>query len=89
MSKQRGNLFERNNAFHLRFYVGASGARKLRSKKLCDKDELHFSKEAPAVVALAEAVIAAVNSDNQSTHRCPICSGVCKRTIKGQFASQV
>lgn len=94
MSNQHGSLYEHNGSFHIRFYVHENGIRKRRSRKLCAKDDLHPSREAPAVVALSEAFIATINTANAANdaapgHNCPICGNRCKRTIEGKFSKKV
>jgi len=91
---QRGYVFLSGKAFHIRYYVHEKGVRKQRSRKLCPKNEQHFSKEAPSVVALAETFMATINAanaanDNRAGHNCPICGNRCKRTIEQKFASQL
>lgn len=90
---QAGYVFEANNAWHLRFYVHEDGVRKQRSRVLCPKDNLHPSKDAPSVVALAEAFMLKINeantiNDAQPGHSCPICGNRCKRTIEQKFAKK-
>lgn len=90
---QRGYIFEANGAWHLRFNVHENGKRKQRSAKLCGKDDLHPSKDASSVVALADAFILKINqanavNDAQPGHNCPVCGNRCTRTIKGTFASK-
>jgi hypothetical protein len=80
-------------AFHSRFYVHENGVRKQRSRKLCLKGDLHPSKDAPAVLALAEEFISTINNANavndaQPGHNCPICGNRCKRTVEQKFARQ-
>ena len=92
--QQHGYIYERNNAFHVRFYVHENGVRKQRSYRLCTNDELHFSKDAPSVVALAEEFMLRINTanafnDEQPGHNCPICGNRCTRTIEQKFASQI
>jgi len=91
---QRGYVFFSGKAFHIRYYVHENGKRKQRSRKLCVKDELHFSKEAPSVVALAEDFILKINlantfNDDQAGHNCPLCGNRCARTIEQKFAPRV
>src|SRR5947207_5370316 len=88
---QRGYIFESHGAFHIRYYIHSDGLRKQRSRKLCVKDDLHPSKTAPTVVALAEEfmlrIIAAnVVNDQKIGHDCPICGNRCRRTIEQKFA---
>ena len=88
---QVGYVFEKSNAFHVRYYVYLNGKRKQRSAKLCDKDEGHPNKEALSVVELAQALIGKVNEANvinskQKTHCCPICGNQCR--YKGKFTKQ-
>jgi hypothetical protein len=47
---QHGYVYEQGKAFHIRYYVHENGVRKQRSRKLCVKDDLHPSKDAPAVI---------------------------------------
>jgi hypothetical protein len=80
--------------FHIRYYVHENGIRKQRSRKLCLKDDLHPSKDAPAVVKLAEEFMETINlanvfNDAQPGHNCPICGNRCKRTIEQKFAEKV
>ncbi len=80
-------------SFHIRFNVHENGVRKQRSAKLCTKDSNHPSKDAPAVVALAEAFMLKINeanglNDDQPGHCCPICKHRCPRTIEQKFAQQ-
>src|ERR1700722_19833303 len=91
---QRGYIFERNNAFHVRYYAHENGVRRQRSRQLCRKDEQNCSKEAPSVVKLAEEFMLKINlantfNDEQPGHNCPICGNRCKRTIEQKFASQI
>jgi len=91
---QHGYIYERNKAFHVRFYVHEGGVRKQRSYRLCSKDEQHPSKDSPAVIALAEDFMLRINTantfnDGQPGHNCPICGNRCKRNIKQQFTSQI
>jgi|GEM_PF-4163628 len=91
---QAGYIYEQHGAFHIRFYVHENGKNKRRSRKLCIKDDLHPSKEAPAVLALAEEFIATINNansanDSRAGHSCPICNNRCKRTIEQKFATKV
>src|SRR5690348_2713654 len=91
---QRGYVFLSGKTFHIRYYVHENGVRKQRSRKLCVKDDLHPSKDAPAVIALAEDFIATINAanalnDEQPGHNCPICGNRCKRTIQQKFATKV
>ncbi len=88
---QRGYVFERNNAFHIRYYAHENGVRKQRSRKLCVKDDLHPHEFAPSVMALAETFMHAINeanliNDSQPFHCCTICGNRCKRTLRGTFA---
>jgi hypothetical protein len=88
---QAGYVYEANDAWHIRFYAHEGGKSKQRSAKLCAKDSTHPSKVAPAVVALAEAFIAGINTANglnaaQPGHSCPLCQQRCRRTIVGKFA---
>ena len=88
---QHGYIFEMHGAFHIRYYIHSDGLRKQRSRKLCVKDDLHSSKDAPAVVALAEEfmlriVAANVVNDQQIGHNCPVCGNRCKRTVEQKFA---
>lgn len=90
---QVGHVYERNNAWHLRFNVHEAGIRKQRSRKLCNKTADTPSKDAPAVLALAAQFIATINTanttnDSQAGHNCPICGNRCRRTIEQKFASQ-
>jgi|SRR5579862_1513139 len=92
--QQRGYVFERNKAFHIRYYVHENGVRKQRSYRLCAADELHATKDAQSVVALAEDFMLRINlsntfNDEQPGHNCPICGNRCKRTIEQKFASKV
>lgn len=89
--QQHGHVYERHGAFHIRYYVHENGVRKHRSQKICSKNVLHPSKDAPAVVALAESFILKINTANaandaQPGHNCPICGNRCKRTIEQKFA---
>lgn len=91
---QRGYVFTNGKAFHIRYYVHENGVRKQRSHKLCVKDDLHPSKDAPAVIALAEDFMLRINTanafnDGQPGHNCPICNNRCARTIEQKFASKV
>ena len=91
---QRGYVYLSGEAFHIRFNVHENGKRKQRSRKLCVKDELHPSKDAPAVVALAEDFMLRINTanafnDETPFHDCPVCGNRCKRTIEQKFAKQV
>ena len=91
---QHGYIFEHNGSFHIRYYVHENGVRKRRCRKLCLKDDLHPTKEAEAVVALAERFIAIINTANaandcQGRHNCPICGNRCRRTIQQKFAPKV
>jgi len=88
---QHGYVYLSGEAFHIRYYVHENGVRKQRSRKLCLKDDLHPSKDAPGVVALAENFMATINAanaanDNQPGHNCPICGNRCMRTIEQKFA---
>lgn len=88
---QVGHVYERNNAWHLRYYVHENEVRKQRSRKLCDKTADTPSKDAPAVLALASQFIATINTanaanDSQAGHDCPLCGNRCKRTITQKFA---
>ncbi len=96
MSNQHGyiRLGANGKAFHIRYYAWENGKRKQRSHRLCAKDELHPSKEAPAVIALAEDFIAKINvanaaNDDRAGHNCPLCGNRCKRTITQKFAPKV
>ncbi len=51
---QRGYIYDRNCAFHVRYYAHEGGVRKQRSYRLCSMDQDHPSKDAPAVIKLAE-----------------------------------
>jgi hypothetical protein len=89
---QVGYVYEGGDgkAFHIRFYAHEGGKRKQRSVKLCNKDSEHSSKDAPSVVALAEAFIATINTANavndlKPSHSCPICGTRCKKNLKGRF----
>jgi hypothetical protein len=91
---QKGYVFLSGNAFHVRFYVHENGVRKQRSRKLCVKDDLHSSKDAPAVMTLAEDFMLKINlantfNDETPFHNCPVCGNRCKRTIEQKFASQL
>jgi hypothetical protein len=93
---QHGYVFEGRNGkvFHIRFYAHENGKRKQRSAKLCPKDDLHSSKDAPAVLTLAESFMLKINQANTINdvapgHNCPICGHRCKRTITGTFAKTV
>jgi hypothetical protein len=91
---QHGYIFESHGAFHIRYYVHSAGKRKQRSSKLCVKNDLHPSKDSPAVIALAEAFIVNINTANiandmQPFHNCTICGNRCRRTIEGTFAPKV
>jgi hypothetical protein len=91
---QKGYVFERNNAFHVRYYAHEDGVRKQRSYRLCALDEQHPSKDSPSVVALVEDFMLKINlantfNDGQPGHNCPVCGNRCKRTIEQKFASQV
>jgi hypothetical protein len=88
---QVGYVYEGRDgkAFHIRYYTHDAGVRKQRSVKLCAKDDLHPSKDAPAVVALAEAFISKINTANGEVspgHNCTICGHRCPRTLRGTFA---
>ena len=92
---QHGYVYEGPNgkSFHIRYYVHEGGKRKQRSAKLCSKDIEHSSKDAPYVIALAEAFILQINqanavNDAQPSHVCPICKNKCKRTIQGKFTKK-
>lgn len=90
---QTGHVYERNAAWHLRYYVHENDVRKQRSRKLCDKTADTPSKDAPTVLALAAQFMAAINSANaandaQLGHNCPLCGNRCKRTIEQKFASK-
>jgi hypothetical protein len=91
---QRGYIYERNKAFHIRYNAHESGVRKQRSYRLCSMDQDHPSKDAPAVVALAEDFMLRINTanifnDEQAGHNCPICGNRCARTIEQKFAKQI
>jgi len=91
---QHGHIYERHGAIHIRFYVHENGVRKQRSHKLCVKDDLHSSKDSPAVLALAEGFILRINTanafnDSQPGHNCPVCGNRCKRTIEQKFAPKL
>ena len=91
---QRGYVFLSGKAFHIRYYVHENGVSKQRSRKLCMEDDLHPSKEAPSVVALAEDFMLRINTantfnDETPFHNCPVCGNRCARTIEQKFASQV
>jgi hypothetical protein len=91
---QHGYVYEANNAWHIRYYVHENGVRKQRSRKLCLKSDLHPSKDAPAVLVLAEEFIKTINTANaandaQPGHNCPICGNRCNRTIQQKFAPKV
>lgn len=86
-------LGQDGKAFHIRYNVHENGVRKQRSRKLCLKNDLHPSKDAPTVLALAEEFIATINNANsgndaQPGHKCPICGNKCRRTIEQKFASK-
>ena len=92
--RQHGHVYERHNSFHIRYYVHENGVRKQCSRKLCLKDDLHHSKDAPAVLTLAEKFIVTINGANTANdvrpgHNCPICGNRCKRTIEQKFAPRV
>ena len=84
MRTQRGHIYEKFGAFHLRFYKTVFGVKKQFSKKLCDKNDVTQSKDSPAVLALAEALIAEVNLHNQTKRKF-----VCNRNEHGHFAPKV
>ena len=92
---QHGYIYEdrAGKTFHIRFYVHGSGKRRQRSAKLCDKDSEHLTKDAPAVVALAEAFMVKINaanteSDRKAVHNCPLCGSKCPRTVEGKFVKK-
>jgi integrase len=63
---QAGYIYERNGAFHVRYYVEDAGERKQKSAKLCDKDRNagHGSASAKAVVMLCEDFMRGINNDS-------------------------
>ncbi|HEY6767997.1 MAG TPA: hypothetical protein VI386_24850 [Candidatus Sulfotelmatobacter sp.] len=80
-------------SFHVRYYIHENGKSKQRSHKLCPKNDLHPSKDASSVVALAESFMLKINeangfNDAQPGHNCPICGNRCHRTIEGKFAKK-
>jgi len=77
---QRGHIYEAFGAFHLRFYKTFFGVKKQFSKKLCNKDDVNQTKDSPAVLAFAEALIASVNLHNATKRKF-----VCNRNLRGQF----
>jgi len=94
MSKQHGYICEKNSVFHIRYYVHENGKRRQRSAKLCNKDETHYAKDAPAVVKFAEDFMLKINQANNENdaapgHKCPLCGNRCPRTIEGKFSKQV
>ena len=60
---QAGYIYERNGAFHVRYYVEEAGERKQKSRKLCDKDRNtgHGTASAKAVVMLCEDFMRTIN----------------------------
>jgi len=53
-----GNVYEKNGAFHVRWWTVEDGERRQKSKKLCDKDRDHASTRSKAVLDLAAAHMA-------------------------------
>jgi integrase len=62
---QRGYIYEKNGAFHVRYYTSEDGVRKQKSHRLCTKDRNtgHGSASAKAVVMLCEDHMRGVNAD--------------------------
>ncbi len=88
---QAGYIFERHNAFHVRYYAHENGVRKQRCRKLCVKDADHPSKTSQSVLTLAEDFMLRINTantfnDGQPGHNCPICGNRCKRTVEQKYA---
>lgn len=94
MSQQRGYLFARNGSWNIRFYVHSDGVRKQRSQMLCPVDAEHSTKNAPALLKVADAFMNCINASNavnntQPHHVCPICKNRCPRTIRGTFTKVI
>lgn len=68
---QRGYILESHGAFFVRYYATIDGVRKLRSKRLCDKDRStgHGSSAAKAVQMLCEDFMRSINVE-QPTPTC-------------------
>jgi hypothetical protein len=81
---QKGYIYEAFGAFHLRFYKMHFGVKKQFSKKLCNKTADTPSKDSPAVLALAEALMGEVNLHNTTKRKF-----TCNRTVQGKFAPKV
>ena len=92
---QHGYIYEGRDgkSFHIRFYVYENGHRKQRSRKLCAKDDVNHSVDAPSVLSLAEVFILKINTANALNdaapgHNCPLCGNRCPRTIGGKFTKK-
>ena len=63
---QRGHIFERHGAFHVRFYQSKMhngiATRVQKSHKLCDKDRVRHSRSSKPVRFAAEEFMRKVNS---------------------------
>lgn len=62
---QRGYIFEKHNAFHVRYYANVGGERKQLSHRLCTKDRStgHGSASAKAVRTLCEDFMRTVSTE--------------------------
>lgn len=71
---QRGYIFEKNGAFHVRYYATVDGVRKQLSHMLCRKDRTtgHGSASAKAVRALCEDFMRSVNTEQTTPSRSTI-----------------
>ncbi len=61
-----GNVYEKNGAFHVRWWTVENGQRRQRSKKLCDKDRDHASTRSKAVLDLAAEHMATTRTNKDA-----------------------
>lgn len=84
---QRGYIFERHGAWHLRFTVYEDSRRVVKSHRLCAVDAEHPSKESvrPLADGLMEKVVEGNKAVGERGHKCPICGNRCARNTQGKF----